>query len=215
MDGGLLPGDELRHPDAAVEEWLFTCWTADGTVGMVSGFRIVSRSRGWYWAALARTGRPLLHVAEWDVPLRADPLLVKAHGLWAEHVCDDAFRQWTVGNETFASALDDPAEGLGRGYGTPVPVAFDVEWYASAPATAVVGGYEQPGEVHAVVELSGEPALHLQAPGWRAHRWGATLHAWQPPPALAHVGLRAAFAFPDGDVADWVLAAGGWYQRRP
>jgi len=208
---GPLPGDERRHPDAPVEEWLFTCWTADATVGIVSGYRIVSASRGWYWAALARAGRPLLHVAEWDVPLRSDPLLVKAAGLWAEHICDDPFRQWTVGNETYASALDDPADGLGRAYGTPTAIAFDLEWYASSDPAEIGGGYEQAGEVHGVVEFGAEPALHLEAvPAWRAHRWGLGLAPVHLAPALAHVGLRAAFAFPDGTVTDWVLTADGW-----
>lgn len=214
MGVGLLPGDEQRHPDAPAEEWLFTCWTPDATVGLVSGYRIVSPSRGWYWAALARAGRPLLHVTEWDVPLRADPLLVKAPGLWAEHFCDDPYRQWTVGNETYASALDDPADGLGRAYGTPTPIAFDIEWYAGAEPVPVTSGYEQAGEVHGVVEFGAEPALHLDGvPAWRSHRWGLGLAPVRPPAALAHVGLRAAFAFPDATAADWVLTRDGWQAR--
>lgn len=194
-----------------MEEWLFTCWTADATAGIVSGYRIVAPTRGWYWAALARAGRPLLHVAEWDVPLRSDPLLVKAAGLWAEHICDDPFRQWTVGNETYAAALEDPDEALGRAYGTPTAVAFDLEWYATAAPEGITSGYEQAGEVHGVVEFGAEPALHLDGvPAWRAHRWGLGLAPVTRPAAVAHVGLRAPFAFPDGTVSDWVLTPAGW-----
>lgn len=211
MGAGPLPGDERRHPDAPVEEWLFACWTADAAVGIVSGYRIVSASRGWYWMALARAGRPLLHVTEWHVPLRSDPLLAKAAGLWAEHFCDDPFRQWTIANETYAAALDDPAEALGRAYGTPAAIAIDLEWYATAEPLAVTSGYEQAGEVHGVVEFGAELALHLDGvPAWRAHRWGLGLAPAARPPALAHVGLRAPFAFPDGTVADWVLTPAGW-----
>ena len=50
---------------------------------------------------------------------RSDPLLVKAHGLWAEHMCDAPMEQWTVANETYAAALDDPDDALGRAYGQP------------------------------------------------------------------------------------------------
>lgn len=209
-----LPGDERRHPEAPIEEWVFTCWSADASVGVVSGYRIVSASRGWYWAALARVGRPLLHVAEWEVPLRSDPLLVKAPGLWAEHICDDPLRQWTVGNETYASALDDPAEALGRAYGTPTAIAFDLEWYATATPEPMANGYAQAGEVHGVVEFAAEPALHLDAvPAWRSHRWGLGLAPVRIPRAVAHVGLRAPFAFPDGTMADWSLTASGWRAR--
>jgi hypothetical protein len=153
-------------------------------------------------------------VVEWDVPLRANPLLVKSAGLWAEHICDDPFRQWTVSNETFASALDDPDEGLGRAYGTPTPIAFDLEWYADGDPQALASGYQQPGEVHGVVEFASEPALHLDGvPAWRSHRWGLGMAPVALPPAIAHVGLRAAFAFPDGTAADWVLTTDGWRGR--
>jgi hypothetical protein len=32
---------------------------------------------------------------------------------------------------------------------------------------------------------------------------------------VAHTGLRAPFAFPDGSVADWVLTTRGWNSRPP
>ena len=48
--------DETRHADAAAEEWVFTAWTADGTVGLVSGLRVTG-SASWYWAGLARADR--------------------------------------------------------------------------------------------------------------------------------------------------------------
>ena len=144
--------DEARHADAAVEEWLFTCCT--GAMGVVSGYRIVGRT-AWYWAAVARAGEPLVHVTEWAVPRRADPLLVKADGLWAEHTCDAPMEQWTVANETYAAALDDPDDALGRAYGTPTAVAFDLEWYATGKPAPVESGYEQVGVVHGVIELAG------------------------------------------------------------
>ena len=113
--------DEQPHPAAAVEEWVFTCWEPDGSAGLLSGYRIdrARRDAGWYWAALVGADRPLLHVAEWSVPARADPFLVKAPGLWAEHTCDAPMHQWTVANETYATALDDADDALGRAYGVP------------------------------------------------------------------------------------------------
>jgi hypothetical protein len=204
--------DEMRHADAAAEEWVFTAWTADGTVGLVSGLRVTG-SASWYWAALARAGRELLHVTDWSVPPRADPLLVKGHGLWAEHTCDAPMEQWTVANETYAAALDDPTEALGRAYGVPTAMAFDLEWYATAEPVAVADGYVQDGVVHGLVELPGDP-LHLsEVPSRRWHRWGSALEPVLLEEAFAHTGLRAPFAFPDGTVADWVLTPDGWRQR--
>ena len=207
--------DEQPHADAVTEEWVFACWEPDGSTGLLSGYRI-DRSRrdaGWYWAALVGVDRPLLHVAEWSVPARADPLLVKAPGLWADHTCDEPMRQWTVANETYATALEDPEDALGRGYGVPSAVAFDLEWYATSTATAVASGYAQDGVVHGVIELVGGP-LHLtEVPARRWHRWDSALGPVDVPPAYAHTGLRAPFAFPDGSVADWVLTPDGWRSR--
>jgi hypothetical protein len=205
--------DERRHPEAPVEEWIFTCWLSDGTLGALTGYRVLGR-RSWYWAALARQGEPLLHVAEWDAAVRADPLLVKAHELWAEHTCDAPMEQWTVANETYATALEDPADALGRAYGTPTPIAFDLEWYATAEPVVRPDGYEQSGVVHGTIELAAGP-LHLaEAAGRRWHRWGDALVMLELPDAYAHTGLRAPFAFPDGSRTDWVLTPDGWRSLR-
>jgi hypothetical protein len=211
--------DDGPHAGAGAEEWVFTAWQVDASVGLVTGYRTHRagdrRGPGWYWAALARRGQPLLHVTEWDVPARPDPLLVKAHGLWAEHVCDAPMEQWTIANETYAAALDDPDDALGRAYGLPSAVAFDVEWYAGGPPVPLpdVDGYEQVGVVHGIVELPGGP-LHLaEIPARRWHRWGDRLGQLAVPDAYAHTGLRAPFAFPDGTIADWVLTPDGWRSR--
>jgi hypothetical protein len=204
--------DEWRHGAAALEEWVFTCWT--DALGVVSGYRIVGGG-GWYWAAVARPGLPLLHVADWSVPLRSDPLLVKGDGLWAEHTCDAPMEQWTVVNETYATALDDPDEALGRAYGTPTAIAFDLEWYATAEPSDIADGYEQAGVVHGVIELAGTAGLHLdEAAAHRWHRWGDRLAPVALREALAHTGVRAPFAFPDGTTADWVLTPDGWRRAR-
>jgi hypothetical protein len=215
--------DDRPHPRAAVEEWVFTAWLPGGAAGLLTAYRRPAVAAGWYWSALARPDEPLLHVAEWEVPPRSDPLLVKAHGLWAEHVCERPLVQWTVANETFAVALEDPADALGRGYGTPSALAFDLEWYASGAARRTEvgiaggdeGGYVQDGVVHGVVELADAP-LHLaEAPARRWHRWGLALPPLELPEAYAHTNVRTMFGFPDGTVADWLLTPDGWRRSPP
>lgn len=207
--------DERAHAEALAEEWVMTAWTPQADLGLIHGFRRQSRQRrGWQWSALARRGRPLLHVAEWEVPLRSDPLLAKAPQLWGEWMCDAPFEQWTVGMETYAAALDHPDEALGRAYGTATPIAWDLEWYATGDAEPVPSGYCQDGVVHAVIELQEGPLTLDEVPARRWHRWGDALEPVVLPPALAHVGLRAPFSFPDGTVSDWILGPHGWRDRR-
>jgi hypothetical protein len=221
------PFEDARHPDAVIEEWVFAAWTADGSLGLVSGHRIVGRI-AWYWAGLARADRPFLHVTDFDVPLRADPFIVKGEGLWAEHHCVAPLEQWSVGNEAYAAALDDPDDALGRAYGAPTPMAFDLEWYATSPPSplepagdraGIEFGYEQHGVVHGLIEMVSEPSIELaEIPAHRWHRWvepgrSASLGPLLLPEAVAHTGVRAPFAFPDGTASDLVLSPRGWNRR--
>jgi hypothetical protein len=221
-----------RHVGAPIEEWLFAAWTSDARLGLISGHRIVGRT-AWYWAALARSDRPLLHITDFDVIVRADPFIVKGEALWAEHHCDAKMEQWSIGNETYASAIDDPDEALGRAYGDPTPIAFDLEWYATAVATplepvghraSIDAGYEQVGVVHGSIEVLGEPTVELvEVPAHRWHRWtteagGRDDDGFGPltlPDATAHTGVRAPFVFPDGSISDLVLTPRGWALRTP
>lgn len=207
--------DERRHPECAVEEWWFGCWAADGSFGLLSSWRIVGNV-GWYWAALARRDRPLVHMAEWSVPLRANPMIAKAHEMWAEIECVAPFEQWTIGNELYAISLDDPDDALGRAHGHVMPFAMDLEWYATSRAESLPAdtGYRQRGVVHGDIELLDTGGLEIvEAPAERWHRWGTRLEAAPLPSAGAHLGLRAPVRLPDGTVDDLVLTAEGWAHR--
>ncbi len=212
--------DDGRHP-GTIEEWLFAAWTPEADLGVVSGHRIVGAT-AWYWAALARAAMPLLHITDFAVPVRADPFIIKGEAMWAEHFRDAPMEQWSIGNETYAAALDDVDEALGRAYGIPTPIAFDLEWYATGPPRpmpsdehAADAGYRQEGVVHGRIEILGEEPIDLtEIPARRWHRWGAALGRLDQPLAAAHTGVRAPFAFADGTVNDLVLTPSGWARRR-
>ena len=217
------PTDDRPHPGSpdrdVADEWVFAVWTPDGSAGFVSGHRLVG-GRAWYWFGLAAAGYPMLHLTEWDVALRSDPFVVKAPEMWAEHHCVEPLRQWTIGNEGHAAALDDPDEAFGRAYGIPTAMATDVEWYAiGGLATIDVAGgvgFEQAGVAHGVIELTDRPHVQFEeAPAHRWRRWGGLTGPVEPAAAVAHTGLRVGFAFPDGGVSDWVLTPSGWRCRRP
>lgn len=216
-DLGAAPTDELPHGPGVTDEWLFAAWSPDGSLGLVSGHRITG-SRAWYWSAFVRAREPLLHLAEWDVKVRADPFIVKAPEMWAEHHCVSPLEQWSIGNEAFFVALDEPDEALGRGYGTPTPTAMDLEWYATGDPDVLDDGFRQAGTVHGRIDVMGRPATDLaEVPAMRWRRWrtAGTLATVTLPGVIAHTGLRAPFAFPDGSVADWVLTPQGWRARGP
>lgn len=229
-----MASDERPHDEGGAEEWVFAAWSSDARSGLVSAHRLLpvvpgARRRAWYWAAFAAAGGPLYHVAEFDIDVRADPFIVKAESLWAEHTCDAPLEQWSIGNETYAAALDDTEEALGRAYGIPTPIGFDLEWYATAAPVRLAGsgsdttvaggpdGYVQDGVVHGVVELAGHPPTNfVEAPARRWRRWappGVDLGPVPLPVARAHTGVRAPFALPDGTRLDWVLTARGWCAR--
>ena len=173
------------------------------------------RDSAWYWAAMVEADRPLMHLTEWEVVVRAhDPFIVKAPEMWAEHQLDAPMEQWSIGNEAYFVALDDPDEAVGRAYGTPTPVAMDLEWYATGAASEIANGYEQPGVVHGEIELMHRPNLELvEVPGHRWRRWGIGLNALTTTGSATdstHAAHRAPFAFPDGTASQWALDPTGW-----
>lgn len=162
--------DEQRHADVAVEAWWWWAWSPDARAGLFVGFELRG-ARFDYWAGLVRADQPYLYVEELDgTGLRAG-LEVKPPEMWAGHTCDLPFRQWSLGNEAHGVLLDDPLEVLRRPYGTPAPVTFDVEWYATGEPVPMEHGYSQVGEVDARIELT-EGVLALEGPAHRVHVWG-------------------------------------------
>jgi hypothetical protein len=215
--------DERSHTGAQEEEWTFSFWSPDGSIAGFTSYRLVGTGDAWYCWALARRGRSLLHVTEFDIPRRSDPMIAKAQAMWSEYTCEAPFEQWTVGNETYAVGLEDPEEALGRIYGEAVPIASDIEWYATGdPQPLDHGGddelfygYEQVGVVHGAVELV-DGGLDLEElPAHRTHRWifDGPLPPLRLATAVAHLGVRVPFRFPDNSVLDLVLTADGWRRR--
>lgn len=222
----------------AVDEWVFAAHTDH--LGVIAAHRLIEPAEGeprvWYWAAVVERQRPLVVVSEFEVPVRADRFVAKAEGLWAEQICDVPLEQWSVSNEAFAVALDDPAAALGRAYGDPTPLAIDLEWYATAAPRPIECGFEQAGVVHGVVEIAGRARTELSedaARRWR--RWcvvdaGERVDALPTLPPLPvpietmsdetmSAGMmsagwrRAPIALGDGTVLDLVLTPAGWCRR--
>lgn len=153
----------------------------------------------------------MMHVAEFDIPRRNDPMIAKANAMWAEFTCDAPFEQWTLGNETYAVELDDPADGLGRAYGRAVPIASDLEWYSTSEPMPIPDGYVQAGRLLGSIETVDGPLEVADLSASRTHRWSLAGPLLELPTrtVTAHLGPRLAFAFPDGTVRDLYLTPDG------
>lgn len=165
-------------------------------------------------------GEPFLHISDWNVRMRSSEGLVKGELLWAEHLCESPHQQWTVSNESRASAFDDPLEIARTGFGDPTPVASDLEWYATAGTTPLDSGtgYQQLGVMHGVVEVLGRPTIEIEeVSAWRCHRWWPS--SSEPPntlfPRRSTERADAVIAGPEQSHVALGLDADGWVEITP
>ena len=204
------------HEGVAIEEWTFSWWSADASLAGFTMYRLFGRRRAWYCWGLSRADEPFVQVVECGITPRPDPMIAKAEAFWAEYTCESPFEQWTVGNETYAVELDDPAEGLGRAYGEAVPIASDLEWYATDRAVVIPHGYTQAGVLMGDIETVTGVVSVPEMRSVRTHRW--TTATALPPlfdsAGVAHLGRRVTFRFDDDSRLDLVLTPDGWSARR-
>jgi len=210
---GWSAADEGRHADAPVEAWWFWGASAGADAGLFVGLELRGSRFDW-WAGLVRAGEPYLYVEELDGTGLRGGLEIKPPEMWADHVCDVPFRQWSLGVEAHGVLLDDPTEAWRRAHGIPVPLTFDVEWYATAepqPEPAGRGaGYRQVGEVDVQVQLL-DGVLAFEGPAERVHVWPVPhLPTSFAMPNDAR-GLRAPYRRTDGRRVDQVLTPTRWW----
>jgi hypothetical protein len=210
------PVEESLH-EGCIDEWWFGWWVPGGAGG-ICGHRSdpVQRLLGYWWAWVA-PGEKLLHIADWQIPMRTTDGLMKGELLWAEHVCEFPLEQWTVSNESRATAIDGPTDVKGLGYGMPTAIASDLEWYAVSPSVLLDEGhgYEQSGVVHGVVEVEGRSPFGLdEISAWRCHRWW-TNGSDIPKMVMSRTSDREAdviFQTPEASLWTFSLDEHGWSQ---
>lgn len=204
---GWAATDEAPHRSTGgrwCEVWGFAGSDGTGT-GVLTTFGVVpADGRAWYLAVLVRPGRSVAYVGDDEIVRRDDRLSLRRPGLWADHICEEPFGQWTVVNEAYAVELDQPGDALSHALGDPrgtmTALAFDLEWYAAGPAEPVwpaveAGrfGYQQRGEIEGVVEVPGGP-IACSGPAHRIHLWGDLAAL---PDGLGLVPVPASASAPD------------------
>ncbi len=125
----------------------------------------------WYWAAVVRKGHPLLTLVDTELRLPSTSLAIRGEGLWADHVCETPLEHWTVANEAFSVALDDPDEALGAQRGVLVPLGIDLEWESAADPVEGPDGYSIEATVSGEI-LIADGSLGIDAIGRWRHEWG-------------------------------------------
>ena len=209
--------DEHRHEpegDDWQERWTFEAWDIDGTFGAVAAVTLLPRARqAWYWAAVVRKGHPLLTLVDSELSLPSTSLAIRGEGLWADHVCETPLEHWTVANEAFSVALDDPDEALGAQRGVLVPLGIDLEWESAADPVEGPGGYSIEATVSGEI-LIADGSLGIDAIGRWRHEWGRL--EWPEPPARVPQGLRAPLRIIQSDstplLVERVVNEDGWHE---
>jgi len=215
------PDDEARH-DPGPHPWWSECWGFElWDVAGLGAYHVLvllpNQRRAWYWSAVVRPGEPLLSLVDQDQVLPVGTLRIRGGSVWADVQCEAPFEQWTVLNEVYAVALDDPDEALGRALGVPAPMAFDWEWYASGPPGALdeptLEGYHQTGHVLGEIELR-TGRMAVDAASRRTHWWGVREWFGAGWGTAVSGGVRAPVLLrgPGGEgmAVERVLGPGGW-----
>jgi hypothetical protein len=108
-------------------------------------------------ASVARPGEELVVLDEGEAPAPRAGMEIRASGLWADAIEEEAGQRWTIGLEAFALAVEHPEDVVGRR----VPVGFDLEWERSGP-----DAYGRtPARVHGEV-LVEDAVIELDVDGW-------------------------------------------------
>ena len=211
------PGRTSAPRRRAVEEWVFTCvGRRTGPSGSSPATAIAGGRSGVVLGGARRVPDAPCCTSPTGTSRAGRSAARQGRGLWAEHVCDAPMEQWTVANETYAAALDDPDEALGRAYGA------RRRWPSTSsgtPRAPVAGrgrrlraGRRRPRPDRARPARPA-PSNSTTPPPTAGTAGAPDSGRVALPDAYAHTGLRAPFAFPDGTVADWVLTPDGWRSR--
>ena len=165
-----------RHEPDGVEwqeRWTFESWHPDAHVRCRAPRSPSCRHarHAWYWAAVVRECHPLLTLVDTELRMPSTSLAFRGEGLWADHVCETPLEHWTVANEAFSVALDDPDEALGAQRGVLVPLGFDLEWEAAADPVELSDGYAIDATVSGEILIADEN-LSVDLTGRWRHQWG-------------------------------------------
>ncbi|BBZ52310.1 phosphotransferase [Mycobacterium heidelbergense] len=171
--------DELAHTPTAEPLWSES-WYADfvdAAQGLGGWFRvglIANQRKAWVHALLCGPAMPTVAVVDTDVPLPADPWLLRTDAFEVGHSAAAPLRSYRVDVRARAQAYSDPSALLRGEPGTPVEVTMNLVWdTAGTPYQyRLTTRYEIPCTVSGTVTVDDVDYRVESVPGQRDHSWG-------------------------------------------
>ncbi|MCV7200161.1 DUF7064 domain-containing protein [Mycobacterium angelicum] len=171
--------DELAH--TATEEPLWSeSWYADfadaaqGLGGWFRIGRIPNQDTAWFHALLCGPGLPTVAVADFAVPLPADPWELRTPVIQASHAARAPLRSYGVDIRAAGQAYADPSALLRGEPGEPVEITMQLVWTTAGTPYKyrLTTRYEIPCTVSGSVTVNDAHYQFDSVPGQRDHSWG-------------------------------------------
>jgi hypothetical protein len=174
--------DELAHTATAEPLWSES-WYADfvdAAQGLGGWFRIgliANQQMAWVHALLCGPDLPTVAVVDCEVPLSADPWVLRTDAFELGHSANTPLQTYRVDLRGQAQAYSDPSALLRGEPGTPVDMTMNLEWATDGTPYKyrLTTRYEIPCTVTGTVTIrdTEDTSYRLDSvPGQRDHSWG-------------------------------------------
>jgi hypothetical protein len=171
--------DELAHTATAEPLWSESWYAdfADTAQGLGGWFRVAlvaNQKTAWVHALLCGPDLPTVAIVDCDVPLTADPWVLRTDAFELGHSASAPLQTYRVDLRGRAQAYSDPSALLRGEPGTPVDMTLNLEWATDGTPFKyrLTTRYEIPCTVSGTVTV-GDTSYHVNSvPGQRDHSWG-------------------------------------------
>jgi hypothetical protein len=171
--------DELAHTATAEPLWSES-WYADfvdAAQGFGGWFRIgliANQQTAWVHALLCGPDLPTVAVVDVEVPLPADPWVLRTEAFEVGHSASAPLQTYRVDLQGQGQAYPDPSALLRGEPGTPVEVTLNLAWATDGTPYKyrLTTRYEIPCTVSGTVTVNGTSYRLDSVPGQRDHSWG-------------------------------------------
>jgi hypothetical protein len=171
--------DELAHTATAEPLWSES-WYADfvdAAQGFGGWFRIgliANQQTAWVHVLLCGPDLPTVAVVDVEVPLPADPWVLRTEAFEVGHSASTPLQTYRVDLQGQGRAYPDPSALLRGEPGTPVEVTMNLAWATDGTPYKyrLTTRYEIPCTVSGTVTVNGTSYRLDSVPGQRDHSWG-------------------------------------------